>query len=518
MFTPTDIEQIIEKGLTTEQVAKQIERLKNGFPFLEITAPAIPNKGILQIEAKEIPKYIKIFDKKIKNKSIIKFVPASGAASRMFKRAFAFYDSYNNTAEAETAYNKDDSFYGLKNFIENIEKFAFYPKLTEHLKNDGFELSDLIAKKEYKTILEYLLIKGLKYGNIPKGLIQFHQYNSNSRTAVEEQLVEGAKYARDSKNDVHIHFTVSPEFLDDFKNHIDEVKRMYQTAFEIKYWISYSVQKEYTDTIAVDTQNNPFKTEDDTLLFRPGGHGALIENLNDLEQDIIFIKNIDNVAPDRLKKATYNYKKVLGGILLQYQSTIHKTLQKLDNTKRITNRRIGNIKDLIEDELQFSLPPDFNDWRKDQQYDYLIEILNRPIRVCGMVKNEGEPGGGPFFVKETDGALSLQIIESAQINMNDENQKEILKNSTHFNPVDLVCGVTDFTGKKFNLLNFVDENSGIIAHKSSFGRELKALELPGLWNGAMANWNTIFVEVPIETFTPVKELNDLLRTEHQEII
>lgn len=518
MFAQKDVKQIQEKGLTVEQVEKQIDRLKKGFPFLEITEPATTKKGILKLDKRDAGRFIKLYEKKSKKRSIVKFVPASGAASRMFKNAFSFYEKFDNSKEAVEAFEKDEDFYGMKNFITKIEKFAFYNKLKEVLKADGHDLDSLIKNKEYKTIMEYLLHKGLRYGNIPKGLILFHAYTENSRTALEEQLVEGAKYAANGKNDVYIHFTVSPEFLKDFKEHVEEVKKQYQTQFGVKYWVSYSIQKPHTDTIAVDGQNNPFKTENDTLLFRPGGHGALIENLDELEQDIIFIKNIDNVAPDRLKQVTFDYKKALGGILISYQTEIFKLIEKLEGTKRITDRKIRHIRQFIENELNFILPLDFDSWRKDQKYDFIHEILNRPIRVCGMVKNEGEPGGGPFFVKETDGSISLQIIEKAQINLKDSQQKQILENSTHFNPVDLVCGVTDFTGKKFNLIKYIDENSGIITQKSSAGKELKALELPGLWNGAMSNWNTIFVEVPIETFTPVKELNDLLRKEHQEKI
>ncbi|MBK8807493.1 MAG: DUF4301 family protein [Bacteroidales bacterium] len=517
MFTTHDIDKITGKGLSLDLVQKQIDRFKSGFPFLDISEAATPEKGIRIIDKKDISKHIKTFEKKSKNKTMIKFVPASGAASRMFKNSFSFYETFKGSDQELAKLKSDKNFYSINNFIANIEKFAFYDDLKKHLQTDGFSIDKLIENKEYKKIVEYLLFKGLMYGNIPKGLILFHKYETASRTAIEEQLVEGAHYAKNSKGDVYIHFTVSPEFLENFKAHIDQIKKEYQVKYGVKYVISYSIQKPHTDTIAVDGSNQPFRNEDNSLLFRPGGHGALIENLNDLEYDIIFIKNIDNVAPDRLKPITYDYKKALAGILLHYQVQIFKYIEKLENTKRVTDRKIKKIKSFLEDELQFFFPSNFFELRKDQQSDYILEILNRPIRVCGMVKNEGEPGGGPFFVKEPDGAISLQIIEKAQVNTKDEIQNKLLETSTHFNPVDIVCGVSDLTGKKFNLLKFIDENSGIITQKSNSGKELKALELPGLWNGAMANWTTIFVEVPIETFTPVKELNDLLRTEHQEL-
>lgn len=515
MLTQSQILEIQNKDIAVERVEKQLQRFENGFPPMNITAPAVLGNGILRFDDKDAAKYAKLYDKKKKHKSIVKFVPASGAATRMFKMLFTILETYDGSQESYNALFAKKELHSPSGFIENLNKFAFYPQLCELLSKAGFNINELLQKKDYKPIVEYIVTpKGLNYGNLPKGLLQFHSYENGSRTAVEEHLVEGALYAKQHNKDVNIHFTVSPEFMQGFKDCVNETKTEYQKKYEAKYYTNYSIQKPSTDTIAVNLDNTPFENSDGTLLFRPAGHGALIENLNDLDFDIIFIKNIDNVVPDSHKDLTVLYKKVLAGILISYQNTIFKYFTKISKGRHLSEKRFRNVCKFLSEELFFHFPEGFETWARDDCKEYILEILNRPIRVCGMVKNEGEPGGGPFFVQESDGAQSLQIIEKAQIDSSNEQQMEILNASTHFNPVDLVCGVKNCDGKKYNLLDFVDENSGIITTKSSNGKELKALELPGLWNGAMFDWNTVFVEIPIQTFNPVKEVTDLLRPEH----
>jgi hypothetical protein len=378
----------------------------------------------------------------------------------------------------------------------------------------GIDIDTCIHTHEYNSIIDFLLLeKGLNYAALPKGLLKFHKYNNTSRTAFEEHFVEAADYSSDIHGEASIHFTLSPEHIYKFKNLIQHTIEGYEQNLNVRFNITYSIQKPGTDTIAVDLNNQPFCESDGSLLFRPGGHGALLENLNELNGDIIFIKNIDNIVPDRLKEETYKYKKAIGGLLVEFQEEVWKYLRLLE---------AGNVhEDLLDEIIQFTndqlnIPLAFSaSLSNDEKVKILFSKFNRPIRVCGMVKNEGEPGGGPFWTKNSNGELSLQIVESSQIDMDNTEQKNIFKSSTHFNPVDLVCGVKDYKGFNFNLLNYTDPATGFISIKSKDGRELKALELPGLWNGAMADWITIFVEVPIITFNPVKTVNDLLREEHQ---
>ena len=515
MLTQSQISEIQNKDIAVEKVEKQLQRFATGFPPMNITAPATLGNGILCFDDKEAAKYAKLYDKKKKYKSIVKFVPASGAATRMFKMLFTILETYDGSQESYDKLFAKKGLHTPAGFIENVQKFAFYPQLCELLSKDGFDINKLLEKKEYKPIVEYIVTpKGLNYGNLPKGLLLFHKYGNTSRTAVEEHLVEGALYAMQHNKDVNIHFTVSPEFMQGFKDCVNETKAGYQEKYDVKYYSNYTIQKPSTDTIAVNLDNTPFENPNGSLLFRPAGHGALIENLNDLDFDLIFIKNIDNVVPDNQKDTTVFYKKVLAGILIDYQNTIYKYVAKISKSRHLSDKRFRNVCRFLSEELFFRFPEGFETWVRNDAKEYLLEIFDRPIRVCGMVKNEGEPGGGPFFVQESDGAQTLQIIEKAQIDGNNKQQMEILNASTHFNPVDLVCGVKNSEGKKYNLLDFIDEDSGIITTKSSSGKELKALELPGLWNGAMSDWNTIFVEIPIETFNPVKEVTDLLRPEH----
>lgn len=446
-----------------------------------------------------------------------KFVPASGAASRMFKALFSFMSSYQGSDEEYQQLISDEKMRPVFNFFKRIEDFAFYDSLKEsYQEKHGMSLSEAILQRKYVSVLESLLEEdGLNYGNLPKGLLEFHRYPDTTRTPVEEHLVEGANYCRNEQNEVFIHFTASPEHRQAFEQHIEEVKVSYEKEFGVTYYIAFSEQKPSTDTIAVDMENQPFRNEDGSILLRPGGHGALIENLNDLESDMVFIKNIDNVVPDRIKATTYDHKKMLGGILLTYQEKIFEYLHLIHEADDLPAEKIEEIQHFVENQLCTISPQVFSTMEDDEKVAYLFQKLDRPIRVCGMVKNEGEPGGGPFWAQNSDDSTSLQIVESAQVNTEDAEQMEIFKNATHFNPVDIVCSLKDFEGKKFDLGSFVDVQTGFISRKSKDGKELKALELPGLWNGSMSDWNTIFVEVPIDTFNPVKTVNDLLREQHQ---
>jgi len=500
MFTKKDLQQFKEKNISEEQVKNQIEQFIKGFKFTNIIAPATIENGILKVGKSDINNLIYEYEENRDTEKRVKFVPASGAASRMFKTLFAVLND-------ETDINEDKSFNSAYNFIQNIEKFAFYDDLTNICdKNTDF-------KTEHKKVFACLLTeKDLNYGNLPKGLLKFHKYKDGNRTPVQEHLTEAALYAKSKKN-AYIHFTVSPEHLSLFKKHIEQTKVKYEKYHNVKFEINYSIQKPSTDTIAVDLKNHPFRNSDGSILFRPGGHGALIENLNEIDADIIFVKNIDNVVPDRLKKDTLTYKKVLAGVLIKTRRKIFSHIRQLQKTA--DNGTINEAKQFLKNELFITPDKTFESKNNSEKAKYLTNKLNRPFRVCGMVKNEGEPGGGPFFVQKESGSVSLQIVESAQIDMQNPEKAEIVKNAAYFNPVDLVLGIKDYKSKKFDLTKFTDPETGFISQKSKDGKELKALELPGLWNGTMANWNTLFVEVPISTFNPVKTVNDLLRKTHQ---
>ncbi|NBC84145.1 MAG: DUF4301 family protein [Bacteroidetes bacterium] len=495
-----DKEQLEKQGITEKDVTVQIEQFKKGFPYLTLLKPATLNDGIKKMEQSDIRNYMKIYNEA--DETILKFVPASGAASRMFKSLFSYIEKAQDGEENK---NNEDA----KQVVNRIRDFAFYDALNKQI-----NVNDALAKKQYKSLIEHILTaKGLNYGNLPKGLILFHSYDGASRTALEEHLTEGAMYARQKNDKVNIHFTVSPEHRAGFTALVEEMRPVYEARYGVTYEVTYSEQKPKTDTIAVDMNNEPFRDEDGSLLFRPGGHGALLENLNERDEDVIFVKNIDNVVPDRLKPTTVNYKKALGGLLIYLKDAIKKYINELQDD--IEPTRLKEILAFTIQQLHTKPPQHITIDNKPEMVRFLKNTLNRPIRICGMVENEGEPGGGPFWVKNEDGSASLQIVEQAQINMNDKTQEEILKKSTHFNPVDLVCYVKDPNNQPFDLMKFRDDQTGFISKKSKNGKELKALELPGLWNGSMAFWNTIFVEVPIETFNPVKTINDLLRDNHQ---
>ena len=487
MFNIFDHQQLQELGISVEQVEQQLSQFRRGFPFLPITAPAIPGKGITQFSEEEQALLLQRFDQW--GGSRLKFVPASGAATRMFKALFEYLETGRQGKES------DEFFAGLKDF-------AFYEDLKKIVAEGTSEESPEWAKA--------LLDKdGLNYGNLPKGLLKFHRYSDEARTAFEEHLVEAALYAKDCCGVARLHLTVSPEHRKAFEALLNEVRQRYEERYGVKYEVSFSEQKKSTDTIAVDLHNEPFRNADGTLVFRPGGHGALLENLNEMQEDIVFIKNIDNITPDRLRAATIHWKKVLAGYLLQLREQITGYIQLLEND--YCDIKLKEIAQFLEKQFCISLPP-----VKGEEYARVLYAkLNRPIRVCGMVKNEGEPGGGPFIARNADGSLSLQIAESVQIDPLDPEAQRHFKAATHFNPVDLVCSFRDYHGGSYPLSKFRDMATGFISQKSKDGRNLKALELPGLWNGAMSDWNTVFVEVPLITFNPVKTVNDLLRKEHR---
>ena len=505
MLSPKDLEQIERKGISEQQIKKELEEFKTGFPFLKLDAAASIGNGIIATSAEDVKRYTEAWNAyKAEGKKIVKFVPASGAASRMFKNMFAFLtaDYDGPTTDFE------------KTFFDNVVKFAFYPALNAMCeKNEGKNIEALMGEGNYKAVVANLLeAKGLNYGQLPKGLLLFHSYEDGARTPLEEHLVEGALYA-DSKGMVHIHYTVSPEHRALFEKKVADTKEKYEKAYNVKYDITFSEQKPSTDTIAVNPDDTPFRNADGSLLFRPGGHGALIENLNEIPADVVFIKNIDNVVPDRLKADTVTYKQVIAGVLVSLQEKAFEYLRLLDEGT-YNHEKLEEMIRFVQRDL-CCRKHDIKELEDAELVIYLRSKLNRPMRVCGVVKNVGEPGGGPFLTYNQDGTVSLQILESSQIDKSNTEYMKMFTEGTHFNPVDLVCAVKNYKGEKFNLPDYVDRTTGFISSKSKNGKDLKALELPGLWNGAMSNWNTVFVEVPLSTFNPVKTVNDLLREQHQ---
>lgn len=514
MFSEKDINQILNKGLTVNKINKQIELFKTGLPFINLESAATIQNGILQLSESEKQAYINLFDSKRNNHSIIKFVPASGAATRMFKSFFSFIEDYNPNQETVNAYINRTKESLLAVFFVGLEKLPFYNIVLNKIKDiypDYYQSStDMQRYMFVKTMLDP---DKLNFGFYPKGLLPFHKYKEHIATAFEEHLFEAALYAS-TNNKAHLHYTISEKYKDIFDDEFKKIQTIVERKTNTRFEISFSYQKEATDTIAVTEDNQPFRLEDGSLLFRPSGHGALLSNLNDLDADIIFIKNIDNVVVFKYENDVSEYKKMLAGILMDIQSQAFEYLRLLES-QTISENTIVEIANFLSNKMNVVISSEFEKYAKEYQIDYLRDKLNRPIRVCGMVKNEGEPGGGPFWVKDESGQVSLQIVESAQINKKDKHQKDILKNATHFNPVDLVCGIKDYQGNPFNLETFIDHKTAFITMKTKTGKDLKALELPGLWNGSMANWNTIFVEVPLITFNPVKTVTDLLKPTHQ---
>ncbi len=505
MLTNQDLRQISEKGISEEKLNNQLEQFKTGFPFLKLKAAAAIGKGICAPKVDEQQQFINAWnDYKAEGHKVVKFVPASGAASRMFKDMFAFVDAAYDVPTTDFE----------KHYFDNIHKFAFFEALDAVCKkNEGKGVDELMAAGNYKAVAAQMLRpEGLNYGQLPKGLLLFHNYAEGPRTPMEEHLVEGALYAA-SNGQAHVHFTVSHEHMELFKQKVAEKADLYAKKYGISYDITFSEQKPSTDTVAANADNTPFRNDDGSLLFRPGGHGALIENLNEIDADIIFVKNIDNVVPDRLKQDTVEWKQIIAGVLVTLQKKAFEYMRLLESG-RYSHEQIEEVIRFVQQDL-CCRKADIKELEDAELVIYLKKKLNRPMRVCGVVKNVGEPGGGPFLTYNQDGTVSLQILESSQIDKSNKEYMEMFTKGTHFNPVDLVCAVKDYNGKPFNLPDFVDKTTGFISSKSKNGKELKALELPGLWNGAMSDWSTVFVEVPLSTFNPVKTVNDLLREQHQ---
>lgn len=505
MLTSEDLKLLAEKGISEELINHQLKQFREGFPYLKLRAAAAIGNGILAPSDTECQAYVEAWKNyKSEGHRITKFVPASGAASRMFKNLFEFVSGENDAPT--TAFEKD--------FFAHIENFAFYPALDDAcqvLYGDGIQA--LVSNGRYKDVVKALLEEdGLDYGQLPKGLLQFHTYDDCARTPLEEHLVEAALYAA-SNGLAEVHFTVSSEHRELFEELAERVLPTYEQAYNIKYKVSFSEQKPSTDTLAATMDNEPFRTEDGRLFFRPGGHGALIQNLSDLDSEVVFIKNIDNVVPDRLKPATTLWKQVIAGVLVEAQRLAFDYLRRLESGT-VSSSELQEMCRFLRHDLCTEVPG-IADMSEAQLIQTLRTKFNRPMRVCGVVKNVGEPGGGPFLAFNADESVSPQILESSQIDAHNPAYMAMFTGGTHFNPVDLVCAIRDYQGNKFDLPKYVDPATGFISYKSKNGKDLKALELPGLWNGAMSDWNTIFVEVPLETFNPVKTVNDLLREQHQ---
>jgi hypothetical protein len=509
---------ILEKNNSTEistsLIEEQLKIFYSGVKLPVLAKPCLVGDGIHHINDIEFDELLVLHKEAADAGRLIKFVPASGAASRMFKKLQSILNQFNDFTledlKKKSADNSDCK--SVIEFLINLPKFAFYEDLKTVLNIDDSGIKELIYKSPAVILISVLFDKGLGYSSKPKGAIKFHKYRTENRTAFEEQIYEALHYIPDKDGTVKIHFTISKEHTDIFKTIVDNLKL--KSISDHKVEAAFSYQKKSTDTIAVDLENRLIFDKSGNIVQRPGGHGALLENLNDLNGDIVIIKNIDNLSTQNLASDTILYKKLLTGYLVKIQKQVFDLLNSLDRND-FSTKSFEEMMELAEKELYVTKPKDFKEWGDERKFKFLYDKLNRPIRVCGMVKNQGEPGGGPFWIKNEDGSLSLQIVEQAQITMNDESQKKIFQQSTHFNPVDLICGVKDYKDNNFDLHNFIDHKSGIITKKSKDGIELKALELPGLWNGSMADWITIFIEVPINTFNPVKEVNDLLRKEHQ---
>ncbi|MCD6486858.1 MAG: DUF4301 family protein [Syntrophobacterales bacterium] len=506
LFTESDLKTIGKEGLTMEKVFSQLKILHSETIPLKLDRSCSVGDGIVAIPDSDRETLISIHNRAAAKGRMTKLVPASGAASRMFSDWFTYYETkgFNDTEDAGILGNK-------------IIRFAFYDDLSKVISRDGRDIGRMLLGN-ISGILGYILTsKGLNYAHLPKALLKFHAYPDHNRTSLEEHLVEATMYVQDKNRICKIYITTSGEHKSDVENYISNIKEYYESEYNVKFVISLSIQFPSTNTIAVDMEGKPFRDETGRLMFRPGGHGALLKNLNTIEEDIIFVKNIDNIVPDRLKPETVLHKKILGGYLVKLQEEIFHHLRFL-NENEPDEKQLSKVAGFCRERLCAILPSDFERFPDTRKKDFIFNILNRPLRVCGMVKNEGEPGGGPFWVEGKNGGQTLQIVEEAQINSKSEEQKAIWKSSTYFNPVDLVCSIKDYRGEKFDLEEYVDNETYIVSDKSYEGKPMKALELPGLWNGSMAGWTTIFVEVPSITFNPVKTIEDLLRAEHQGAI
>jgi hypothetical protein len=526
MFSENDLIQIRQHGITQESAERQWNIVNQKKMNVTVVKPALKQDGLFVFNQQEVEDMITDYHKQIAKEKIIKFVPASGAATRMFKDLFLARDWLATNGKVDDL--PDTALF----FFDNIRKFAFFDALKTRLKEDGTDIDTLLSEKNYLPVLSCLLTeKGLNYGKLPKGLLLFHHYTLYTctpmkeptytiyaqyvRTALEEHLAEVVGYVRGEDNTAHLHFTVSPEHVNLFDLHCKEVIPLYEEQFRTNYHIDFSTQHCSTDTIAFTTDNKPFRDREGNLVFRPGGHGSLIENLNHLDADIVLIKNIDNVTLDRYKTDTIIYKSLLISLLLHARKQIFDCLNMFD-TRLASLEEIQKVESFLENMFFIHFEKEYYDLPLSERQMYLYRTLDRPVRVCGMVKRENEPGGGPFWVKDADGKLSLQIVETSEMNLSNAQQQEILERSAFFNPVDLVCSIKNHRGIPFNLLDYIDHSRYFISEKSYEGRTLKAIENPGLWNGAMSRWLTVFVAVPLTTFTPVKTINDLLQKGHTD--
>ncbi|GEQ84606.1 hypothetical protein ULMS_01140 [Patiriisocius marinistellae] len=506
MFTKQDLQDLEVRGLNENAVKEQLNTFNNGVPFAKIVTAASIGNGIEVLDENAQKESVAYYEKNKAGLDIIKFVPASGAATRMFKFLHEFLSDYNEEEEVLRDYIKVNKLDQLKLFFDNLKDFAFILELRKAIRKKYPDYKQSNRGQRMKMLVKTMLSKkGLNFSNLPKGLIPFHRYTKFVKTAYEEQLFEATQYAF-AHDTAHLHFTFSPEHLEFFKNEYERVQNRITSKTKIKLKISYSFQCDSTKTIAVDNENIPVRKDDGNLLLRPSGHGALIKNLNNVNADIVFIKNIDNVAAEEYLREIAFYKKMLAGKLLQLQKKIFSYLQIIIE-HNVTDENLAEMKAFLWNELYIRENP--------ETPAGIAGVLNRPLRVCGVVKNTGAPGGGPFWVRNKEGNMSLQIVEMSQVNIDDTSQASLAKEATHFNPVDIVCATKDYEGNCFNLAHFVDESASFISNKTLNGKPIKALELPGLWNGAMARWNTVFVEVPQSTFNPVKTVNDLLRNEHR---
>ncbi|MGQ9688883.1 MAG: DUF4301 family protein [Desulfobaccales bacterium] len=513
-----DIQQLQTHGLTVAQVQEQLRLFRRPPRFLPLARAATVGDGVRRVPAGEIEGYLRRHGEACAAGRFTKFVPASGSATRMFEvLQYYFHHGGDDPAalvEAEEAQGSHRARQFLT-FHQCLPQFAFFPDLQGHLAVHGYDLPELLHGRRYREVLRCVLTEaGLHYQALPKALIKFHEYGGEARTALEEHLVEAAAYVRDRNGLCRLHLTILPQHRAAFEEVLFHIQPRLEERYRCRFAVEFSFQHPGTDTLAVDAHNRLFRDSRGRLVFRPGGHGALLENLNNLQGDLVYIKNIDNVVPDRLKEPTIRWKKILGGLLVDLQARIHHHLEALAGETG-KPQAVGRALEFVREDLGMPLSPQMLEWPEDLARDFLRRTLNRPLRVCGVVPNQGEPGGAPFWVEEPDGSLSLQIVEKAQVDLADPEQRLIWETATHFNPVDLVCALRDDQGIPYDLSQYVDREAVFISRKSQEGRELKALELPGLWNGAMARWLTVFVEVPLITFNPVKTVFDLLRPEHR---
>ena len=512
-FSSQDFVQIYEKGIPLDTIKNHLDIFQNGISKAILTKYATKGDGIIKLSNDDFQQFSNYFDTIKGNLKLKKFVPASGAASRMFKFLNEFNHDFDFENETINAYVNRKNANSLTVFLAGIEKFPFFEQIDGKLHELYPDFNSWERDKKNYSFIKLLLASDFfDFANKPKGILPFHKYTTHIATPIEEHLNESAFYA--SANGVsNLQFTISENHQKHFEKIIKNVKSKVEKQSNTKINISFTFQNSSTDTIAVDFDNHPFRNDQGKLVFRPAGHGALIDNLNNLDADVIFIKNIDNVIQNHIEDITL-YKKALAGVLVNLQQQIFKFLNQIENN-HLQEKDIEGVISFITNQLNSEIIDDFSKYTFENKVVYIKELLNKPIRVCGMVKNEGEAGGGPFWVRDIKGNISLQIIETAQIDLQNPNQAQILANATHFNPVDLICGTKDFKGNNFDLHQFIDHTSGFIVEKNKNGRNLKAYELPGLWNGAMAKWITLFVEVPISTFNPVKTVNDLLKSAHQ---